>query len=212
MANRAQLSQDRSRQRREALLSAAIELFADGGTRAITHRAVAKQAGLPSATTTYYFATIDDLIREALSDHVRQWIDTLHGLTDMELYADIDIDEASGLVEYAFAQRSPQVAALELSIFLAAVRDPDLSELASQALSSLESLATGLLTAIGVPEPQELAARVVALIAGTAVRRQSPAVDDASEARMLADSIRDLVVASRLDDAEKHQTLAVLDN
>ncbi|MFI5426371.1 TetR/AcrR family transcriptional regulator [Aeromicrobium sp. UC242_57] len=65
MVERAQLSQERSRARREALLDAAIDLFAEGGSRAITHRAVAARAGLPSATTTYYFESIDELIRAA---------------------------------------------------------------------------------------------------------------------------------------------------
>src|SRR5688572_23024346 len=50
MATRAQLAQGRSRQRREELLAAAIELFAEGGSRAATHRAVARPAGLPPAT------------------------------------------------------------------------------------------------------------------------------------------------------------------
>ena len=44
MTSRAQLTQERSRQRRGELLAAAIELFAEGGARAITHRAVAARA------------------------------------------------------------------------------------------------------------------------------------------------------------------------
>lgn len=212
MASRAQLTQNRSRQRRDALLTAAIELFADGGTRAITHRAVAKQAGLPSATTTYYFASIDALIYEALSEHVSQWIDMLGELTDLNLNADIELEEAAGFVEYAFSQRSPQAAGLELSIFLAAVRDPRLTQLAGEALQSLEALTSGLLRAIGAGEPDALAATVTALIAGTAVRRQSSAVDDASEAHMLASAIRDLVAASQMPEAAKAATLTRLEN
>lgn len=210
MANRAQLTQARSRQRREALLTAAIELFADGGTRAITHRGVAKQAGLPSATTTYYFASIDTLIHEALSEHVGQWIQTLEGIIDLEWTADIDLDEAAGFVEYAFDQRSPAVAGLELSIFLAACRDPGLSDLAGQALTSLQKLAATLLRAVGVGDPEELSSAVIALIAGTAVRRQSPTIDEAAEARMLATAIRDLVAASQIPESDKHATLAGL--
>ena len=58
MATRAQLTQGRSRQRRDELLAATIELFAEGGSRAVTHRAVARRAGLPPATTTYYFSSM----------------------------------------------------------------------------------------------------------------------------------------------------------
>lgn len=210
MASRAQLTQARSKYRREALLTAAIELFAEGGTRAITHRAVAKQAGLPSATTTYYFASIGDLIQEALSEHVTQWIATIRGLTDLDLNADIQIDEAAQFVEYAFDQRNPQVAGLELSIFLAACRDSELSELAAEALASLEGLAESILAAIGIDDQQQLAKSIIALIAGTAVRRQSPSVDEATEARMLATAIRDLVAASQFPEDEKDKTLSAI--
>src|SRR5690606_10674206 len=84
MAPRAQLSQERSRLRRDALLDAALDLFVEGGSRAVTHRAVAAAAGLPAATTTYYFATIDDLLREALNRHIEQWIETMEGLADAD--------------------------------------------------------------------------------------------------------------------------------
>ena len=50
--------------------TATIELFAEGGSRMVTHRAVARRAGLPPATTTYYFASIEDLLREALAAHI----------------------------------------------------------------------------------------------------------------------------------------------
>ena len=66
---------------RDELLAATIELFAEGGSRAVTHRAVARRAGLPPATTTYYFASIEDLLREALSEHMKQWMTDLEGLT-----------------------------------------------------------------------------------------------------------------------------------
>lgn len=210
MVNRAQLTQARSRQRRDALLGAAIELFADGGTRAITHRAVAKQAGLPPATTTYYFASIEDLIHEALSEHMRQWIETLRGLTDIDLSADLDLDEATRFVEYIFGRRDAQTAGLEVSIFLAAARDEQLSDIAGEALDALENLASGVLRAVGIADPQQLAASVITLIAGAAVRRQSPRVDETVEARMLAVAIRDLVAAHQVPETYKADALGKL--
>lgn len=51
--------------RRYALVSAAAELLCEGGFEAVRHRAVAQRAGLPLASTTYYFASIDDLIIKA---------------------------------------------------------------------------------------------------------------------------------------------------
>jgi DNA-binding transcriptional regulator YbjK len=53
--------------RRYALLSAAAELLREGGFEAVRHRAVARRAGLPLASTTYYFSSLDDLIASAVA-------------------------------------------------------------------------------------------------------------------------------------------------
>jgi DNA-binding transcriptional regulator YbjK len=52
--------------RRYALVSAAAELLCEGGFDAVRHRAVARRAGLPLASTTYYFSSLDDLIERAV--------------------------------------------------------------------------------------------------------------------------------------------------
>jgi len=52
--------------RRYALVSAAAELLCEGGFEAVRHRAVARRAGLPLASTTYYFSSLDDLIASAV--------------------------------------------------------------------------------------------------------------------------------------------------
>lgn len=53
--------------RRYALVSAAAELLCEGGFEAVRHRAVARRAGLPLASTTYYFSCLDDLIASAVA-------------------------------------------------------------------------------------------------------------------------------------------------
>lgn len=55
--------------RRSALVNAAAELLCEGGFDAVRHRAVARRAGLPLASTTYYFSSLDDLIVKAV-EHV----------------------------------------------------------------------------------------------------------------------------------------------
>ena len=52
--------------RRQALVDAAAELLLEGGFDAVRHRAVAAKAGLPLASTTYYFASLDELIAAAV--------------------------------------------------------------------------------------------------------------------------------------------------
>jgi DNA-binding transcriptional regulator YbjK len=52
--------------RRSALVSAAADLLREGGFDAVRHRAVARRAGLPLASTTYYFSSLDDLVINAV--------------------------------------------------------------------------------------------------------------------------------------------------
>jgi DNA-binding transcriptional regulator YbjK len=52
--------------RRQELVTAAAELLRSGGFEAVRHRAVAERAGLPLASTTYYFASLDDLVTAAV--------------------------------------------------------------------------------------------------------------------------------------------------
>lgn len=52
--------------RRHALVSAAAELLCEAGFDAVRHRAVARRAGLPLASTTYYFSSLDELIENAV--------------------------------------------------------------------------------------------------------------------------------------------------
>lgn len=52
--------------RRYALVSAAAELLREGGVEAVHHRAVARRAGLPLASTTYYFSSLDELVGKAV--------------------------------------------------------------------------------------------------------------------------------------------------
>jgi DNA-binding transcriptional regulator YbjK len=53
--------------RREALLDATLTLIGEFGADAVTHRRVAERAGLPLASTTYWFDSKEQLLTEALA-------------------------------------------------------------------------------------------------------------------------------------------------
>src|SRR3954464_6409680 len=55
--------------RREQILEAALRIIGREGRQAVTHRAVAEEAGVPLGSTTYYFDSRDDLLQQAL-EHV----------------------------------------------------------------------------------------------------------------------------------------------
>ncbi|MGW1681401.1 TetR/AcrR family transcriptional regulator [Saccharopolyspora sp. NPDC002376] len=64
-------STPKGERRRQALVAAAAELLAEGGFEAVRHRAVAERAGLPLASTTYYFSSLDDLVAAAVEHESR---------------------------------------------------------------------------------------------------------------------------------------------
>ncbi|MEU5853291.1 TetR/AcrR family transcriptional regulator [Saccharopolyspora shandongensis] len=86
--------------RRERIARAAITVVAERGVEKLTHRAVAAAAGVPLGSTTYYFATLDDLLASALRqaaeddvEHLRRWAGLLErggdlavALTDLVLH------------------------------------------------------------------------------------------------------------------------------
>ena len=53
--------------RREEIVRATMRVIGRGGTGAVTHRAVAEEAGVPLSATTYYFESKDQLLRETLA-------------------------------------------------------------------------------------------------------------------------------------------------
>ena len=211
MPSRARLSQERSRERRDALLDAAIELFSESGSRGVTHRAVAARANLPSASTTYYFSSIEELIREALERHLRHWLADLEKLTSVTAALQEIPADPVDVVAQVLAQRPTALVATQLSILLAAGRDPQLRPVLTEMLEALEGLAITSLRRLGAPHPERIAATAVAVVTGLALDRLSQRHDPEQEARTLFTSLRAIVVADLLDDDELVDVLHRLD-
>lgn len=56
------------RQRRERILAGVLEVIARDGVEGISHRKVARAAGVPLSAPSYYFASIEDLLEAAMRD------------------------------------------------------------------------------------------------------------------------------------------------
>lgn len=61
-----------SEQRRRLILEAALRIVVREGVRGIRHRAVAKEADVPLAATTYYFKDIEELINDTFTLYAEQ--------------------------------------------------------------------------------------------------------------------------------------------
>jgi len=123
----------KGRRRRDALLDAVVTVLERAGPAAVTHRAVAAEAGVPVSAATYYFTTIDDLLVEAL----RRAVDEEPALISASAPHDAGA-LARGLHAYAVQRRATAVAHYEL--LLLATRRPALRPDAERWYASLEAV------------------------------------------------------------------------
>lgn len=74
-------SRVKSEQRRRLILEAALRIVARDGVRGIRHRAVAAEAGVPLAATTYYFRDIEELIVDTFTLYTEKALLEVDALT-----------------------------------------------------------------------------------------------------------------------------------
>lgn len=206
MGNGQSPRQARSRQRRDALLRATIELIGETGAKSVTHRAVAERAGLPLASTTYYFTSVDQLIEEALKLHVAERVAQLQSMTAMALGATgaSAQDIAERLAEVLVAAPTPILVA-QYQLYLEAGRNPALQPAVADALAAFESFAAQALTALGARDPAPAAEAFVALLDGFALHRVARPRDPSREAAALVAAMRALFLDQVMDaDARDH--------
>lgn len=66
--------------RRDEILSATLRVIGARGADAVTHRAVAEEAGVPLSATTYYFASKEELLEQTLLMAAREETERLERL------------------------------------------------------------------------------------------------------------------------------------
>src|SRR3954469_6049335 len=140
--------------RRAVLIHAAVGLIAREGLAAVSHRTVAKAAGVPLGATTYYFASKTELLREALDVLADLEIRGLEIAAQRLREPDVDADVvADTLADLCGPQLGlgPQLARFE--IFVEAARRPALRPIVARRTVALTALAETALVAIGCEDP-----------------------------------------------------------
>lgn len=181
--------------RRDALLDAVLRVVAEVGVDAVTHRRVAEVAGLPLASTTYWFESKEQLLTAALERAAERDVERLRSFIDES--PDPSADPLALVVaailgptdETTQASRAWLLATYAL--VLEAARRPALREITIRWTDAyLEALAP-LLAAAGSRHPRSDAELVVAAADGLLVEQL--ASDDASDLaprmRRLADAL-----------------------
>jgi DNA-binding transcriptional regulator YbjK len=121
--------QERGGATRDRLLRATIELLASGGSRAVTHRAVAEAAGAAHGSTRYYFANRDELIRAALRKLAEEDIAAVAAELESVPHGPAEPERMAKRLAAFLAERVRRDPERELSryeLFLLAAREPAL--------------------------------------------------------------------------------------
>ena len=158
---------EKGERRRALLVAAAAGLLAEDGFSAIRHRAVAERAGLPLASTTYYFDSLDELVTAAAERL---------GRDDME-QARADLDAAEDpyevVLDLLLGPRSrteglPAVL-LRFERLVGSGRRPFLAELMREQRAELDAVLVEALRRAGHEPAAAQLRRIVALVDGAVV-------------------------------------------
>ncbi|MFE3060211.1 TetR/AcrR family transcriptional regulator [Nocardia sp. NPDC059239] len=171
--------------RREALLEAAIRLLAREGARAVTHRAVAAEAGTTHGNARYYFGTLDQLLDEALRQLAARQIDEVRALFDG--LPDVDVPQRiTRLTHYVAGtlagDRDSSIARYEF--FLEVARRPNLRASLDEWGATQRAAFAAELRGAGATDPEAAAADLLNLINGLILEQLALPADDFESARL----------------------------
>lgn len=181
---RARLSQERSRVRRDQLVAAATSLFAEGGTKAVTHRSVSEAASVPLATVSYYFASIEQLVDVVFSETLDEW-NRMWAALRPEPGVVLTPDDVGALLEGLLAEHTAVAAAQRLQVYLASFARPHLLDDLRAMRANVGASMTALVRATGIQDPVECVRALSVLYTGALVSITDPTDDVASVAALL---------------------------
>jgi AcrR family transcriptional regulator len=156
------------------ILDATLQLVGEQGLQAVTHRAVAREAGVSTGSIAYHFASREALLEAAMEYAGRREIAALERLA-LELQASAFepgawVDGlAATLAGRIEADRSGQIALYEL--LLASARSPSVRAVMEQWNAAFLRLAGLGFRARGSPDPELHARILVATLTGALLKQ-----------------------------------------
>lgn len=111
-------------ERKDRIVTSALEVLASDGVAGITHRAVGAAADVPLGSITYHFATLDEIVQRAFEVHV----DKLASRFEARLASCSDGDDLIDCIAAAITDdltAHPQELAVTYELYGDAVRRPE---------------------------------------------------------------------------------------
>jgi DNA-binding transcriptional regulator YbjK len=158
---------ERGERRRGALLEAAAALLEEQGFAAVSHRAVAARAGLPLAATTYYFASREQLVEEAVRHGAERHLEAARARAAEIGFADAAPERLAAAIVDLVAGDADEARLLTIyERYVQAGRHPGLRAQATAWTEELVTLVADALTRTGRDSDRARARRLVALADG----------------------------------------------
>jgi len=176
--------QARGERRRRNILEAALRVIGREGVAGVTHRAVAAEAGVPLASTTYYFESKADLLREAFRHHCGRGVhraemaalDALESSGGQVPGRHDAVDAMMGFLLHELS-RGPDQMVAEYELHLEASRRPELRELSRQSYDELTGRLGDWMAKLGSPAPSRDAFLIVMAMIGIELETLSRGAD-----------------------------------
>jgi TetR/AcrR family transcriptional regulator, regulator of biofilm formation and stress response len=180
----APVSSKRSNPRRREILEATLRVIGESGVKGVTHRAVAQEAGVALASTTYYFDSKDALVEEALEQMIVRSIEDVRRFTACpgEITHEELIDR---IVGFADAQINDPFAFLiaQYELMLEAGRREYLHPIIRRWTIAYMDGFTRLVESAGLPEPVATAEILTNFVEGALLNQVTTPADDFLEGR-----------------------------
>lgn len=139
----------RGEKRRAEIIDATLRVIERDGVAGVTHRTVAREADIPTTSTTYHFASLDDLLIATLISCARDMATDIYWMIDRARSREglrrageegpSAADEVSALLAEALGPRRGRTMA-EYELYLLAARRPELRPAARRWLDVLTSM------------------------------------------------------------------------
>jgi DNA-binding transcriptional regulator YbjK len=160
--------------RRAELLEAAIHLIGAYGLDAVTHRAVAAEAGVPAASTSYYFRSKDELIDEALQTLATREIERLRQRREALGDRVADLEETttalSAWIEEQLTDEGRVAMLAQYQLQLEAARRPAAAAILAEWKEGTDDLAETAMRALGAQDVRTAGILLVCAIDGLRLR------------------------------------------
>jgi DNA-binding transcriptional regulator YbjK len=180
--------------RREQILEAALRVIGRAGVQAVTHRAVAEEADVPLGSTTYYFDSRDDLIRQALEYVAASEVARYGRRGDQLRTVESPGELADRLIDELVAAAQDRIAYIaEYELWLEAGRRPELREAAQNWCDAEQRSVAVAMETLGSGDPTTDASLVVAAIDGLGERVLAREADPAEAAEEFRPELRRLI-------------------